>query len=95
MSLLENLGGAWEELLTDEHGYRHFRAGPVEVRGYDGPDGFEPDGELVTTKPVRVHIERMDEGSWWMGLSWGKTGHVAVNFWSEKPISVRWEDERG
>jgi DNA-binding CsgD family transcriptional regulator len=69
-----NLDGHWEELETDEDGYRHFRAGPVEVRGYDCPDGFEPDGELVTTRAVHVHIERMDEGSWWIGLSWGKTG---------------------
>ena len=88
------LDGRWEELPTDEDGYRHFRAGPVDVRGFDGPDGFEPDGELVTTKPVRVHIERMTEHNWWIGLSWGKTGHVAINFYSKKPIKVMWRDER-
>lgn len=93
MSRPENLDGDWEEGVTDDHGYRHFIAGPVAVRGFD--DGFEPDGELVTTEPVRVHIERMDEGSWWIGLSWENGGHVAVNFWSKKPIKVRWSDERG
>lgn len=89
------LEGHWEEQDVDEHGYRHFRAGPVDVRGFDGPDGFEPDGELVTTKPVRVHMERMTDGEWWIGLSWGKTGRVAVNFWSSRAISVRWSDDRG
>jgi hypothetical protein len=90
-----NLDGGWEEGPTDEHGYRHFRAGRVEVRGYDGHDGFEPDGELVTHGPVRVHMERMDGNHWWIGLSWGQTGHVAVDFHSKKPIEVMWRDERG
>ena len=89
-----NLHGNWTEGEIDEHGYRHFHAGPVTVRGFDGPDGFEPDCELVTTRPVRVHMERMDDNLCWLGLSWGKNGHVAVNLWSKKPISVTWSDER-
>ena len=91
----KNVDGGWEEGAVDEHGYRHFRAGPVDVRGFDGSDGFEPDGELVTTRPVWVHMERMDDGAWWIGLSWGKTGHVAIDLHSKKPISAMWRDERG
>ena len=89
----DNLDGRWEKdgpKMSDD--YQHYRAGPVEVR-YN--DDFEPDGELVTHKPVRVHIERMNENSWWIGLSWGKTGHVAIDFHSKKPIKVMWRDERG
>jgi hypothetical protein len=89
------LDGAWEELPPSDD-YRVFRSGPVIVHGFDGPDGSEPHGELVTTEPVRVHIERMDDGLWWIGLSWGNDGHVAVRFWSTEPISVHWwGDERG
>lgn len=95
MSRPPNIDGGWEEDETDEHGYRHFRAGPVVVRGFDGDDGFEPDGELVTTKPVMVHMERMDDDHWWIGLSWGKTGHVAIDLHSKRPIKVWWRDERG
>lgn len=86
-----NLDGL-DEQPVDEHGYRHFTAGPVDVRGFD-PNGPEPDGELVTTSPVMVHIERMDKGFWWMGLDW-EGGHFAIEFHSKKRIHVRWRDER-
>lgn len=95
MNKPENLEGHWEEGETDVHGYRHFEAGRVQVRGFDGPGGFEEDGELVTHQPVQVHMERMDDGFWWIGLSWGKKGHVAVEFHSKRRIDVRWRDDRG
>jgi hypothetical protein len=88
-----NLDGDWEERPTDSDHYRHFHVGPVEVRGFES---YEPDGELVTNGPVRVHMERMSDTDWWLALSWGRNDRheVHVNLSSKKPISVRWSEER-
>lgn len=76
-----------------------FTEGPEEATGL--PDGwrlhwdeFEPDGELFASG-CDLHIERMDDGSWWLGIYVpGKNDRISLWLTRKKTrVEAQWLNE--
>lgn len=84
------LDGKWDHSVG-EYDYQEYANGDVTVRFHPG---YEPDGELVTTAPVSVHLERMGAQSWSLILTDAAGNETHVDLWSKSAISVLWREER-
>lgn len=52
--------------------------------------------EIVVVKPEMVHLEQMDDGLWWMGITAGNiVMHVNISTKRNTPIHVNCETDDG